>query len=116
MINKTLIINPIITLAMTSTVPNSVRSHALLTVGDVIRGNKSGQDDVSVMTLPITSIPRKVMPTTPPNDNGIMVVDRPMVDRIMRTCLGRESEFGVRSGAAYVLQVFRFIYGAVHGS
>lgn len=99
MINRSLLINPIVNLAMSNLIPDAVRSHALLSIGDIIRGNKSGQDDVSIMTLPVSSIPRKVLP---PNDDGS--VERAMVLSIVKLCLVREAGFAVRSGAAYVLQ------------
>lgn len=85
-LNQTKILFNITNLAMTGRIPALVRGHALLAVGDIIRGNQVGQK----------SFLEIVLPSSPGQ--------RPVVLAMIETSLSKD-EFVVRSGSTYVIQV-----------
>eukprot|EP00842_Homolaphlyctis_polyrhiza_P006543 jgi/Hompol1/6890/HPOL_002507-RA len=99
------VIVPLFQVAMALHVPNRVRSQALLTVGDTIRGHASNQElfgksVIMVATRPeISGLPNQRQPPGVPRSSLLSII---------QTALGSREDFTIRAAAAYAFEAYVF--------
>ncbi|KAJ3083152.1 Vesicle-mediated ER to Golgi transport protein, partial [Quaeritorhiza haematococci] len=105
--NQAHVIEPIIDLALKNYIPVRVRTQALYTLGDIIRGNPANQDLFSKTvvtsstssastTLPARKLNSSATELRGQGQGGQAAVPKPAVLAVIRTALGRE-DYSVRA-------------------